>query len=165
LIEKIDIICRLGFISGFVGILSSSLPAASATSRVSTPSSGIPASTAGISSGAPVATAWTHGHRGLLRPHADIPTAAQGVGIDGNDSLGLGELAEVREPPHIVGILILSVQKNYDRIVLLLVVALRKMDHELTADVVNVDLFVGFLRVQMSCEKPREACDQNGSPA
>jgi hypothetical protein len=52
--------------------------------------------------------------------HSNIPSAARGVGIHRNDARLIGDkLVKVGEALHVVGLLVLTGQENYDRIVLL----------------------------------------------
>jgi hypothetical protein len=55
-------------------------------------------------------------------------------------------LVEVREPSHVVGVLIARVQKDYNRIALLLIIAPWQVHDVGAGDIVDVDLFPRFLR-------------------
>jgi len=84
----------------------------------------------------------------LLPVHSYIPFPACGEGIDSDNAVLVSELVKVREPRHVVGILIAAMQKNDDRIVLLLVVPFWQMHDELPGDVIDLNLFLGVLRTQ-----------------
>ena len=72
----------------------------------------------------------------------------RGIGVDGNNAVLVGKTIKVGDPRHIGGILISPVQKNDDRIVLLLVVALRQMDDVGARHIIDVDFFLRVLRWQ-----------------
>jgi hypothetical protein len=55
-------------------------------------------------------------------------------------------LVEVREPSHVVGVLIACVQKDHNRIVSLLIIAPWQVHDVGAGDIVDVDLFPRFPR-------------------
>ncbi len=65
----------------------------------------------------------------------------------------------MREASHLFGVLVLTGQKNNDRIALLRVVALGQMHDEVAGKVFDVDLFLHVLRAQGSCE---QQCSEAG---
>ena len=95
-----------------------------------------------------VAAAPRRHYRWLVRPYSYIPPSVGGDGIDGNNAVLIGELIEVRELLHVVGILVLIGQKNDDRIVLLGVVALGQMNGEVAGNVIDIDFCLRVLRPQ-----------------
>jgi hypothetical protein len=98
----------------------------------------------------PIASAAPHALRRLLWPHSYIPLPAGGVGIDRNNAVFVGKLVKAREAFHVLGILILTGQKNDHRIVLLLVVTLGQMNCEGAGDIIDVEFFLRILRAQRS---------------
>ena len=145
LVEEGNVIGGLRPILVCLGILSSALAASGITS---TTTARITSATAGPSSASPSsatsASAPWRCRRWLLRPNSYIPLAAGGVGIDRNDAIFVGQLVKVREPRHVVGILISRVQKDYNRIVLLLIVAPWQVHDVGAGDVIDVDLSPAF---------------------
>ena len=82
--------------------------------------------------------------------HADIPLTARCIGIDGDDAVFLGKLAEVSEPAHIVGVLILAMEQNHERVALLLIVALGEMQDIGARSVIDFYFLLSFLRTRRS---------------
>jgi hypothetical protein len=70
----------------------------------------------------------------------------QGGGIYGNNAVFIRQFIESREPLDVFRVLIHAMQHDHHRIVLLRIVALRQPDHEVAVDIVDRDLFLGFLR-------------------
>jgi hypothetical protein len=87
--------------------------------------------------------------------------STRAVGEDGNDALSLGELAEVRETRHVVGVLILTVQKNHDWIMLLFVIALGQMHGKSSRDVIHIDLFLRLLRPQRNRKEQQAEAEKS----
>jgi hypothetical protein len=156
LVEEGNVIGGLRPILVCLGILSSALAASGITStttaRITSASATAGPSSASPSSATSASAPWCC-RRWLLCPNSYIPLSAGGVGIDRNDAIFVGQLVKVREPRHVVGILISRVQKDYNRIVLLLIVALWQVHNVGAGDVIDVDLFLRFLRRRTSCRQ------------
>src|SRR5271156_5085625 len=145
LVEKSNVVWGLRAIAGSgFGILASAL----ATVGITATTAWIASTSARPSPSASSVTAVAAARRGLsllFRSHSDVPLAACGVGIDGDDAILIGGLVEQSEARHVVGILILPMQKDHEGIVLLLVVALGQVQDIAAGDVIDVDFLPGFL--------------------
>jgi hypothetical protein len=105
-----------------------------------------PSSTAGRG-----ATAW-HVGGWLLCFYADIPLTVRGVGVDGDNAGLVGELVEVGDPLHVVGILVATVEEDDYGIVLFVIVAAGQMQYESAFDVVDLNFFLRLLSLHGSYE-------------
>src|SRR5580700_3957033 len=123
LVKKSNVVGRLRPVPVLIRILSSALSASTTSAGVTTATTRIATTAAGIASTAHpsmASVAASGRHCRLLLVHSNIPPAARGVGVDRYDALLIGdELVKVREPLHVVGFLVLTGQENHDWIVLL----------------------------------------------
>jgi hypothetical protein len=70
----------------------------------------------------------------------------QGKRIDGDDAVLIRELVELREPLHVIGILIQAMQQNDYRIMAPRVIAVRQPHQVCAVHVIDRDFFLGLLR-------------------
>jgi hypothetical protein len=159
LVEKGDIIRGLRSMIIVFGILASVLSAlriaAPSTPRITTTSAWITTTTstaARPSSTVPTTPALWGGLRSRLRAYSDIPLSVDGARINRNDSFFIGKLIEQRQAAHIVGILVLAMQNDNYRVVLLLVISLWEMDNVVAGYLVNVHFFPRILRLERGHE-------------
>jgi hypothetical protein len=140
LVQEGNVIRGLRPVFGFLGSLSAALTAAGIAT--STATSGVASTAAWPSSATATASAAGREGRRLLGSHSNIPLSMCGVGIYRDNGVFIGELVEVSEPRHVTGILISTMKKNHDRIVLLLVIRGWQMHSVGPRHIIDIDLFL-----------------------
>lgn len=125
-------------ILALTSILTLALAASARPSASRISSSGKPHSSTSAAEAAPRLS-------GLFKGYTDIP-AMQSVRVNSNYAVAVRYFVEVRQVRHIPAVLIQTVKKDYNRIVLLRVVPLGSVHHECPGDVANSHCFLWILR-------------------